>query len=147
MASNGRVTLTGGTNPPVLYLYGQNAGFLVGTDTNVEFGIIESQATGPFNTASLSGAYTFGAENPSAFTVALESGVTTPDGKGNAPGTLDQSSSAGLAQNQSLALSYSVSPNGTGTFGTGTTAILISGSKLVFINNTSATPAIIVVEK
>ena len=147
VASNGRVTLMGGTKPPVLYLYGQNAGFLVGTDTNVEFGIIESQATGPFNAASLSGAYTFGTENPSAFTVALGTGVTTPDGIGNAPGTLDQSSSAGLAQNQSLALSYSVSPNGTGTFGTGTTAILISGSKLVFINNASATPAITVVEK
>jgi len=147
VASNGRVTLMGGTKPPVLYLYGQNAGFLVGTDTNVEFGIIESQATGPFNAASLSGAYTLGTENPSAITLSLESGVATPDGAGNVAGTSDQSSSAGLAQNQSFALSYSVLPNGTGTFGTGTTAILISGSKLVFINNTSATPTIIVVEK
>jgi hypothetical protein len=147
VASNGRVTLMGGTKPPVLYLYGQNAGFLVGTDTNVEFGVIESQATGPFNAALLSGAYTLGTENPSAITVSLESGVATPDGAGNVAGTSDQSNSAGLAQNQSLALSYSVSPNGTGTFGTGTTAILISGSKLVVINNTSATPTITVVEK
>jgi hypothetical protein len=80
-------------------------------------------------------------------TVSLESGVATPDGAGNVAGTSDQSSSAGLAQNQSFALSYSVLPNGTGTFGTGTTAILISGSKLVFINNTSATPTITAVEK
>jgi hypothetical protein len=147
VASNGRVTVMGGTKPPVLYLYGQNAGFLVGTDTNVEFGVIESQATGPFNAALLSGAYTLGTENPSAITVSLESGVATPDGAGNVAGTSDQSNSAGLAQNQSLALSYSVSPNGTGTFGTGTTAILISGSKLIVINNTSATPTITVVEK
>jgi hypothetical protein len=113
----------------------------------VEFGVIESQATGPFNAALLSGAYTLGTENPSAITVSLESGVATPDGAGNVAGTSDQSNSAGLAQNQSLALSYSVSPNGTGTFGTGTTAILISGSKLIVINNTSATPTITVVEK
>jgi hypothetical protein len=40
-----------------------------------------------------------------------------------------------------------VAANGTGTFGSGTTAIVISGSKLVFINNTSAAPTITVVEK
>ena len=147
VASNGRVTLIGGTKPPVFYLFGQNAGFLVGTDANVEFGIIEPQAAGPFSAASLSGGYTLGTENPSSMTVALESGVATPDGAGNVAGTSDQSSSAGLAQNQNLALSYSVLPNGTGTFGTGTTAILISGSKLVFINNSSATPTITIVEK
>jgi hypothetical protein len=147
VASNGRVTLMGGTKPPVIYLYGSNAGFLVGTDTNVEFGFMESQATVTLNAALLSGAYTLGTENPSAVTVSLESGVATPDGAGNVAGTSDQSSSAGLAQNQSFALSYSVLPNGTGTFGTGTTAILISGSKLVFINNTSATPTITAVEK
>jgi hypothetical protein len=148
VASNGRVTLVGGTKPPVLYLYGQNAGFLVGTDTDVEFGIIESQTAGSFSNGSLSGAYTFGTENPSAITVALESGVATLDGTaGNVAGTSDQSSSAGLAQNQSVSLTYSVALNGTGTFGAGTTAIVISGSKLVFINNTSATPTITVVEK
>jgi hypothetical protein len=147
VASNGRVTLMGSTKPPVLYLYGPNAGFLVGTDTDVEFGSMEPQATGVLNAALLSGAYTMGTENPSAITVALESGVATLDGAGNVAGTSDQSSSAGLAQNQSVSLTYSVASNGTGTFGAGTTAIVISGNKLVFINNTSATPTITVVEK
>lgn len=147
VASNGRVTLTGGTNPPVLYLYGNNAGFLVGTDANVEFGIIEAQAAGPFNNSSLSGAYELGTENPSTDTAALESGVATLNGSGNVAGTSDQSSPAGLAQNQNLSLTYSVGSNGKGSFGGGTTAILVSGNKLVFINNTSATPTITVVEK
>jgi hypothetical protein len=49
---------------------------------------------------------------------------------------------------QSLSLAYSVSATTSpGTFGSGTTATLISGNKLVFINNTSTTPTLTVVEK
>ena len=147
VAPNGRVTLVGGTAPPVLYLFGKNQGFLVGTDADVTFGFIEPQATGPFGNASFSGAYMLGTENPSASTVTLESGVATADGKESATGTSDQSSSAGLASNQSLNLSFSVSPNGTGSVGSGTTAILISDNKLVFMSNTSANPTITVAEK
>jgi hypothetical protein len=149
VASSGRVTLTGGASPPVVYLYGPNAGFLVGTDANVEFGIIEPQAGGPFSggNASLSGGYMFGTENPSASTAALETGVATLDGAGNVTGTSDQAGPTGLTQNQNVSLTYSVAADGTGTFGTGTTAILISGSKLVFINNTSTATTITVVEK
>ena len=147
VGSNGRVTLTGGTNPPVLYLYGANAGFLVGTGANVEFGAIEAQAAGPFNNASLSGAYTFGTENPSTDAAAFQSGIATLNGSGNAAGTSDQSSSTGLAQNQNLNVTYSVGATGQGTFGSGTTAILVSGTKIVFIHNTGATPTITIVEK
>ncbi len=147
VAANGRVTFTGVTTPPVIYLFGSNKGFLVGTDANVEFGILEPQSAGPFSNASLSGAYTFGTENPSAITVTMQSGVVTPDGKGNASGTSDQSSSSGLAQNQSVSLTYSVAADGTGNFGANTTAILISGNKLVFISNTDTDPTITVVEK
>lgn len=147
VAANGRVTIAGGTTPPVLYLYGQNEGFLVGTDPNVQFGILESQAAGPFSNTSLSGAFTFGTENPSAASVSLESGIATLDGTGNAAGTSDQSNSAGLTQNQSLSLTYSVTSNGAGTFGSGTKAILVSGNKLVFISKASTTPTIAVVEK
>jgi len=147
VAANGRVTLMGGTKPPVFYLYGPNAGFLVGTDTDMEFGIIEPQAAGPFNLASLSGAYMFDTEDPISPNVTLQTGEVTLDGAGNVAGTSDQSSLAGLAQNQNVSLAYTVSADGTGTFGTGTTAILISGNKLVFISNTSAEPTITVVEK
>jgi hypothetical protein len=148
--TNGRVTLTGGTNPPVLYLYTQNAGFLVGTDANVESGIIEPQVGGPFSNTPLSGAFTLGtanASNVSTTAATLESGIVTPDVAGNVAGTSDQSSSTGLAQNQNVILTYTVALDGTGTFGTGTTAILISGNKLAFIYNTSPAPTITVVEK
>ena len=147
VSSNGRVTLMGGTNPPVLYLYGPNEGFLVGTDTNVESGIVEPQAAGPFNLATLSGPYIFGTENASASTDTLETGVAALDGAGNVVGTMDESSSAGMVQNQNVAIPYTLAADGTGSFGSGTTAILVSGNKLVFINNTSATPTITVVEK
>jgi hypothetical protein len=147
VGANGRVTLTGGNMLPVLYLYGPNQGFLVGTDPNVTFGILEAQAVGPFSNALFTGAYVLGTENPSASTVTTESGVLTADGKGNAAGTVAQSNPTGLTQNQSLNLTYSFPANGVGNVGSNTTAILISGNKLVFINNTSANPTITVVEK
>jgi hypothetical protein len=147
VASNSRVAFTGGSTPPVMHLYGPNQGFLVGTDPDVTFGILEPQAAGPFSNASFSGSYLFGTENPSVGTVTLESGVVTANGGGNATGTADQSGSTGLAQNQSLNFTYSFPANGAGNVGSGTTAILISGNKLVFISNTSANPTITVVEK
>jgi hypothetical protein len=147
VASNGRVTFTGESTPPVLYLYGPNQGFLIGTDPNVTFGILELQAAGPFSNTSFSGAYTLGTENPAASTVTMESGVVTADGSGNVAGTADQSSTVGLPQVQALNFTYSFPANGVGNIGSGTTAILISGNKLVFINNTSVTPTITVVEQ
>jgi|GEM_PF-1610993 len=147
VAANGRVAVSGGSTPVVLYLYAQNQGFLVGTDPNGTFGILEPQAGGPFSNATFSGAYIFGIESPLATTVTMQSGVLVADGNGNAAGTSDQSGSAGLAQNQSSNFPYSFPANGVGNLGTGTTAILISGNKLVFINNTSTNPTITVVEK
>jgi hypothetical protein len=147
VASNGRVAVSGGSTPTVLYLYGPNQGFLVGTDPDVTFGILEPQAAGPFSNTSFSGPYTFGTENPSVSRVTMESGVATADGNGNAAGTSDQSGPTGLTQNQALNFTYSFSANGVGNVGSGTTAVLISGNKLVFISNTSANPTITVVEK
>lgn len=147
VASNGRVTFTGGSTPPVIYLYGPNQGFLVGTDPDGTFGIVEPQAAGPFSNASFSGTYVFGTENPSANTATTESGVLTADANRNASGTVDQSNQATVPQSQNLSFTYSFQANGVGNVGNGTTAILISGNKLVFINNTTATPTITVVEK
>jgi hypothetical protein len=147
VASNGRVTLAGISTPPVLHLYGPNQGFLLGTDANVTYGILEPQSGSPFSDSSFSGAYTLGTENPSSATVTLESGIVSADGGGNASGTFDQSSSAGIRQNQTLKINYYISGNGTGNMGSGTTAIVISDSKLAFINNTNPNPTISVVEK
>jgi hypothetical protein len=147
VASNGRVTLAGTSTPPVLYLYAPNQGFLLGTDANVTFGILEPQTGSPFSDASFSGAYMLGRENPSSATVTMESGTLTANGVGTAPGTSDQSSSAGLVQNQVVNIAYSLSANGTGNVGNGTTAVVISDRKLAFIHDTDPNPTITVVEK
>jgi hypothetical protein len=147
VGSNGRVALSGGSSPAALYLYGPNQGFLVGTDANVTFGILEPQAAGPFSNSSFAGPYTIGTENPSANTVTIESGVVTADGTGNAGGTSDQSSPSGPPDSQSLNITYSIGADGTGNVGNGTTMIMISAGKLVFIDQTSANPTITVLEK
>jgi Abnormal spindle-like microcephaly-assoc'd, ASPM-SPD-2-Hydin len=150
VAANGRVTLTGGSAPPVLYLFGQNLGFLIGAAPEIgALGFIEPQAVGPFSNASLSGGFVLGTEVMESFGGSVESGVVNLDGAGNTTGTTDQSSSnaPGLEQNRPFNSTYSISADGTGTFGTDTTAILISPNKLVYISITSAVPTVTVVEK
>ena len=147
VAPNGRVTLTGGSTPPVLYLSGKNRGFFLGTDPDGTFGILEPQAAPPFSDALFSGRYTLGIENSTDSTVTLQSGILNADGKGNASGTVDLGIPAALPQNESLSLTYSLTASGVGDVGTGTTAIMISGSKLAFISNTNSHPTITVLEK
>jgi hypothetical protein len=77
----------------------------------------------------------------------MDTGVLAADGSGNAAGLVDQSSPAGLAQNQSLNFTYTIAADGTGNVGSGTTAVMISPSKLAFFNNTDPNPTITVVEK
>jgi hypothetical protein len=50
-------------------------------------------------------------------------------------------------QRRFVALVMLILPAVLNLFGSGTTAIVVSGNRLVFINNTSTTPTITVVEK
>jgi len=145
VGSDGRVSLTVINYSPAIYLYGANQGFIA--DAGGNFGILEPQSGSPFNDSLFSGAYMFGTADPQSGPVTLQSGVLTPDGGGNATGTADQSNSTGLAPNQTLNFTYSIAADGTGNVGTGTTAIVISPSKLAYINNTDPNPTITVVEK
>lgn len=150
VASNGRVVFSGGNpNNPVIYLYGPNQGFVADGSSN--FGMLEPQTGGPFSNSSFSGSYFLGTENPTLApapnAATLESGVAVADGSGNVTGLVDQSSPAGLAQNQSLNFTYSIAADGTGNAGSGTTAIMISPTKLAFFNNIDPNPTITVVEK
>ncbi|HEX2713113.1 MAG TPA: hypothetical protein VHM88_13020, partial [Candidatus Acidoferrales bacterium] len=144
VAANGRVTLSGagvGLHPPVLYLSGQNTGFLVGTDGSAESGMLEPQAPG-----APSGTYFFGTEAPATHAVTQQSGVATFNA-GNGSETDDRSGANGLAIGNTFVFTYSFASNGTGSVGSNTTAIIISGNKLVFFDNTSTSPTISVVEK
>jgi Abnormal spindle-like microcephaly-assoc'd, ASPM-SPD-2-Hydin len=150
VAASGRVTLTGGISPPVLYLVGQNRGFLIGTDPQVlTLGFIEPQAAGPFSNASLSGGFVLGTELNVLYGGTVESGLVNLDGAGSATGTTDRSSSdgSGLQQNLPFNSTYAVSADGTGFFGTDTFAVLISANKLAYISKTSPTPTVTMVER
>lgn len=107
----GRVTLGGfstqfGTTPPVLYLYGPNAGYLVGTDPQVTSGIMEIQSGSPYNNASVGGNYAGGSIWP------VISGVTNSvtsmfaNGVGNINGTQFVSGPQGPGGPNPLTLTY-----------------------------------------
>jgi hypothetical protein len=150
VAANGRVTLSGvGSTPPVIYLSGQNEGFALGTGSLSEIGRMEAQAAGPFSTASFSGTYLFGTENCGSPFVALETGIANPSGAGGTGiGTSDQADGGGtLLPNGQFNFTYSFSADGTGNVGPGTTAILISGNRFVYMENTLSPSRITVTEQ
>lgn len=155
VASDGRVTLSGGSTPPVFYLYGTNQGFEVGTGPDSSFGFLENQIGGPFSNASFSGVYFFGVEDPSSRPINIGSGGMTANGSNSSPaitGTIDESNLLGLAPNVPLTASYSIASDGVGSITvsgspTTNTAIMISPTKLVFFGNDNRNPAVFVVEQ
>jgi hypothetical protein len=65
----GRVTFSGfttqfGTTPPVLYLFGSNFAFVVGTDAKVTSGVLEPQSGSPFSNSSVANIYAGGSISP-----------------------------------------------------------------------------------
>lgn len=155
VAPNGRVVLTGGSTPPVFYLYGANQGFEVGTGPDSSFGFLENQAAGPFSDTSLSGLYFIGTEDPAASPVGMNSGEITANGSGASPaftGLIDESNLLGLSPGVPFTASYSIGSNGVGNITvsgapTTDTVIMISPTKLVFFENGNRNPAIFVVEQ
>jgi len=83
VASNGRVTITGGSgNAPVFYLYAANSGFATettGPTTNPGLLYFTPQSAGPFSTSTLSGAYVVSGPWPVMETGA-ESSIVTATG-------------------------------------------------------------------
>lgn len=152
VASNGRVTITAGTKPPVVYLVSANKGFLVGTDSSVTAGSFEPQSAGPFNNASLSGNYAFGDVAPVVSGSTLSTGViTATSSTTQIAGTSDNNSSGSLSV-QSFTATYSVASSGrvTTTSGTDTNVLyLVSSSKAVLISTktTNTNSGIKVVDK
>ncbi|HEV2298741.1 MAG TPA: hypothetical protein VGR72_09520 [Candidatus Acidoferrales bacterium] len=152
VASDGRVTLfSAGKNPPVLYLINTNTAFLVGTGGAAELGFVEPQTGSNFSNASLNnGMFFFGAEDPSGTGVTMDSGtMTITNSTASFSGTTDSSSPGGLTHGQAFSGNYSVTSNGTGTFGTSGVLIFISMSKFIFIDESTGNtnPSVTVVEQ
>jgi hypothetical protein len=152
VAANGRVTVTGGATPPVIYLVSQNKGFVVGTDTSVITGFFEPQVGTSFTNASLSGNYIFGEQAPVVSSSSLSSGIASPNGgtPGTISGTSDTNQIGTLVAGQTFTAPYTVSSTGRTTAGTApdtSVMYIISSSKAVFIDTktgkTNATSTVV----
>lgn len=153
-AADGRTTTTGiGSNSPILYLSDNNTGFILGTGSSVDFGIMEAQATGPFGNSNLSGLFFLGTQSAGLLKRPLTSGTIMFDGASNYTGTNDESTGTGLVPNNSLSNSYAFSATSTvlgrGTLDSAsdTVAYIISPTNVVFFSSSSATPSLTIVQK
>lgn len=130
--ASGRVTTTGAAVPGIIYLVGQNKGFVLGTDARVATGFFEPQVGTSFTNASLSGNYGFGDLAPVVSSSALKTGIATPNGA--VPGSIGGTA---LPGHVFVPLPYTVSSNGRAILGTPpntNTLYIVSSSKAVFIS-------------
>lgn len=148
VASNGRVTITGGTEPPIFYLITNNEAFAVSTDPHADAGFAQPQSAGPFSNASISGTYFFKDLPPAVTGTPVNSGVATSTGNGTLSATQDVSGPGGvLTTGQSLSFTLSVSSNGRGTDNQGDIYYIISPTKIVSMNSTSTTGSVTVAQQ
>lgn len=159
VASNGRASITIGGYSLVAYLVNANQTFLFVSDSNVLFGVGESQAAVSFTNGTLKGAYAGYATNPVGYGVTVFSGEFAADGAmpaGNMAGAEDIGAPSGPVSAAAFKATYSVasSPtNGRGTMtvtsGTGGNAIIymISPSKFVAVSQNDPNPAVLEFEQ
>jgi len=159
VASNGRASITIGGYSLVVYLVNANQIFLFVSDSNVLFGVGESQATVSFTNSTLKGTYAGYATNPVGYGVTVFSGEFAADGAistGNMAGAEDIGAPSGPLSGAAFKAMYSVasSPtNGRGTMtvtsGTGGNAIIymISPSKFVAVSQNDPNPAVLEFEQ
>jgi hypothetical protein len=122
--TTGRVTLTNTDTtayPAVMYLINANQAFVVGTDSTVKSGLLESQAAANLGNVSISGTYYGGSETPVLAGVTNESDSYVADGNGNFNITYDTTGSTGSQQGLTLAATYQ-------TDTTGRTVVTVNGS-------------------
>jgi hypothetical protein len=132
VSGNGRGTLNILNQNFVIWLVNQNSAFILEAPHSlaVQAGLIEPQATGPFNNASISGSFASGASSsPLDGTIGFNPdslfGTFSSDGAGNITGSLIPSTISPLIGGNSFcmvtggfcqfAATYSVSSNGRGT--------------------------------
>ena len=156
-STTGRVALSGpkaGTTPPVFYLTGSASGvtgFLVGTDVSASGGLVEFQTNifpPLFTTGFLRGPYIFGPDRVLDPTTTHVSGSVIPNGSGSFSGFQDASAAAGLTPNQTLAGSYTVNLDGTGSFGGNTFSVTNGAVAFYFgVSPADTRPVLVVVEQ
>jgi hypothetical protein len=121
VSANGRLTLTAGTNPPVLYLASPTEAFILGTDTAASLGLLKPQISyGPVGTfiTSITGNFHFGTDISASAKVSNLSGVAPFVAAGTLSGTWDESTLTANTSGQAFTGTYSVTNtpvNGSGT--------------------------------
>ena len=111
VASNGRVTLSGFSVNPILYLVNQDQAFVLGQDPTVAFGMLQPQSGSPFGNSSISGMYQGGTINPAQPVLTDSVAYFTADGNGNLTGLANTSGSGGTG---TLPYSATYAVDGTG---------------------------------
>jgi len=157
--STGRVTLSSltqscGSNLPVFYLTGVNAGFIMDAAPGVDTGSIEPQSAGPFTNASLQGNFSGGMMEVAIQTAQSEVEPVAPNGSGSISGTADFNSMSAQGEGSSFpAATYTVNADGTfsdSSSGGAVAGVIISSMKFVmFSPSTQATslPTLLVMQK
>jgi hypothetical protein len=151
VASNGRVTITGGSgSPPILYLVDTNKAFFLGADGSVGFGFLEPQSSGTFGSFSITGTYFSGVAPPAVTASTTSSGIgvaSHPCGGffrrcfNTLRVTQDSSANNGtLTPGGTGSSNFTVSPNGRTTMNNAV-IYLISTSKFVRIDESTADTA------
>jgi hypothetical protein len=154
VASNGRMTLSGGsdcTHAPVFYLTAGNTAFMLDEGSGVEIGQVEPQTGGPFTTASFSGTYYMGTLEVANQAVSTGVGVVTLNGSGGFSDTTDYTATAGQQGDQTGTGTVTVDSNGTFSISDHPgviTGIIISSTKSVTVDNITGTyPTIQVIKQ
>ncbi len=151
VASNGRVNVTAaGSTVSALYLVSPGMAFILNTDSNAGTGFLEPQSAGPLSNSSINGRFFFGDPSPSCCGTPAISGVATLNaGVMNLTSDTDQLGMP-LVYAQTSTDTYSISPNGRGTTGSGNEVIyIVSPNKFVVIdvNPSDTLPTIKVFEQ
>jgi len=145
VASNGRVTVTGGNHPPFFYLVGSNQGFAMNFSSAVQTGYFEPQTATGFSLGSLNGTYAFGVLAPLTNNGSDSTAVVTFTGTGSVSGTQDQNGQGNLGPDNILSATYTVGSNGRavlGAGGSGSILYIISPTKALMIDLGSSNPKI-----
>ena len=101
-----------GTKPPIVYLYGSNYGYLVGTDAKATSGFLEPQSGSPYSNTSVKGTYAGGSGAATQSAVTDSVTFMFADGVGILSGMQFTSGSSGPGGPSNLALTYHVDSTG-----------------------------------
>ncbi len=112
IATNGRATVTGFGNNPIVMYFSSNTAFTLVGDAAVTAGTIVPQFGSPYTNTSINGSYQGATLQAVLPTVTVEDDSAAADGAGNLALTYDTSGPGGPQQGLNAALTYSVDSTG-----------------------------------